>query len=188
MAMNPENLAERLRMLGLASDEGVPRDRVTSAVAALACFPMYMVANVHAWSDDRQFRVPLIDWPGSEAVREAYAIGQQEARLPISDAHREVLGGLLSHAKPSDRIIYEYALETLSTFLAAADPTVASTLKAAVARSIVAVAAASGKGFLGTGRKVTPDERACIDEIARRLDLASSAEAAASLRALAETV
>lgn len=183
MSTSSESLAERLRKLGL-SCENVPTDRVTSAVAALACFPMYMVANVHAWTDDAQFRVPLLDLPGSEHVREAYAIGRQEARLPIDDAHGRVLGTLLRQAKPSDQVIYEYALDTLAQYLAWADPVVASTLRAAVARMIVAVAEASGKGFLGMGRKVTPQERACIDAIASALDLPASPEAAEALRGL----
>jgi hypothetical protein len=185
MSTSPDSTAERLNRLGLVPDVlPVPTDRVTSAVAALACVPMYMVANVHAWSGEAQFRVPLLDWPGSEAVREAYALGQQEARLEVGDAHRKVLGDLLTHAKPSDRIIYEYALETLSRYLDSASAPVAEALRAAVARGIVAVAEAAGKGFLGTGRKVTDQERACIGEISRVLDLSASPEAASALATL----
>jgi hypothetical protein len=185
MSTAPDSTADRLNRLGLVPDAlPVPTDRVSSAVAALACFPMYMVANVHGWSGEPQFRVPLLDWPGSEAVREAYALGQQEARLEVGDAHRKVLGDLLRHAKPSDRIVYEYALETLRLYLAEATEPVAGALRAAVARGIVAVAEASGKGFLGTGRRVTDEERACIAEISRALDLPASPEAAAALAAL----
>lgn len=176
MAIHPDTTAQRLTRLGLVPEAvPVPTDRVTSAVSALACFPMYMVANVHAWSEESQFRVPLLDWPGSEAVREAYALGQQEAKLEVGEAHGKVLRGLLAHAKPSDRIIYEYALETLKLYLVEASAPVAEVLRAAVSRGIVAVAEASGKGFLGMGRKVTDEERACIAEIAGALNLTTSA-------------
>jgi hypothetical protein len=185
MPIPPESLSERLTMLGLVPDAvPVPTDRITSAVAALACFPMYMVANVHAWSGESQFRVPLLDWPGSENVREAYALGQQEARLHVGDEHRKVLSGLLTHARPSDRIIYDYALETLKAYLTSASPAMAEGLRVSIARGIVAVAEASGKGFLGTGRKVTDEERACIAGIARELDLGTSTEAATTLQRL----
>jgi hypothetical protein len=183
--MSSLSVTERLRKLGLKPGGDVPTDRIDPAIAALACFPMYMVANVHAWTDDHQFRVPLLDLPGSEQVREAFAIGQQEARLPLDEAHRKVLGALLSHARPADRIIYDYALETLRDYLDQASPAVSAELRGAVARMIVAVAESSGKGFLGTGRKVTPEERHCIHEIAAALDLDRTPEAAEALRSLA---
>src|SRR5262249_42412567 len=131
---------------------------------------------------DRQFQVPVIDFPGWEQIREAFAIGKQEAALPIDDAHRRVLGELLRSAKPGDLILYEYALETLRQFLAAASPAVAATVRAAGARMVVAGAEASGRGLLGSGPKVTPEERACIGRIAAELDLAASPEAAAILQ------
>src|SRR5208337_3836452 len=86
-------------------------------LAALACFPMYMVANVHGWTSDRQFRVPLLDLPGSEHIREAFEIGQQEGAFEMTREHRRVLDNLLTHAKPPDLVIYEYALETLKGLL-----------------------------------------------------------------------
>jgi hypothetical protein len=174
-------LVNRLEMLGLHCAD-VPLDRLSSAVAALACFPMYMVANVHGWTSDRQFKVPLIDWPGSEAVREAVAIGEQEARLPIDKEHGKVLGTLLSTARPPDRVIYEYALETLREFLAAASPGLADQVRTAVARMTVAVAQASGKRLFGTGEKISPEERACIGHVAAELRLADSPKAAEFLK------
>jgi hypothetical protein len=49
---------------------------------------------------------------------------------------------------------------------------------------VVAVAQASGEGFLGTGPKISPEERACIAQIDRELSLSASAPAAKILNAL----
>ncbi len=179
-----ETLAARLGKLGLPCGDDVPTDRLSSATAALACFPMYMVANVHAWTGDRQFRVPILDVPGSEQVREAFAIGKQEALLELEPEHRRALGTLMSAPKPADRIIYEYALETLRQLLDVATPDLALVMRAAVAQMVVAVARASGKGPLGSGPKVSPEERACIKEIADALDLERAEPAADALRTL----
>ena len=151
-------------------------------MAALACFPMYMVANVHAWTSDRRFRVPLLDLPGSEHIREAFEIGKQEAAFAMAPEHRRVLGTLVSHARPSDLVIYEYALETLKDLLPMLSPALADTVRAAIARTIVAVARASGEAFLGTGEKVSPEERACIAQIDQDLALSGSPRAAAALQ------
>jgi hypothetical protein len=115
-----------------------------------------------------------VNLPGSEAVREAFAIGKQQSLWELSDGHRRVLATMLSDAKPADRVIYEYALETLRQLLSEAGPALAETLRVGVARMIVAVANASGKGFLGTGEKVTPEERACIRQINGALALDST--------------
>jgi hypothetical protein len=176
-------LSRRLDMLGLATDS-VPFDTVNSAIGALACFPMYMVANVHRWTGDWQFKVPLFDIPGLEAIRESIAIGAEESRLPLSDEHRETLGTLLSTGRHADRIIYEYALETLKDYLTAATPAVADSLRVAVARMIVAVAQASGEGVFGTGEKVSPEERTCVGQIAAELRLAETPKAAEILASL----
>ena len=153
-------------------------------MAALACFPMYMVANVHAWTSDRQFRVPLLDLPGSEHIRESFEIGKQEAAFQLAPEHRRVLGALISHARPSDLVVYEYALETLKELLPLLSPAVADTVRAAIARMIVAVARASGEAYLGTGEKISPEERACIAQIDRELALSGSPQAAEALKGL----
>jgi hypothetical protein len=170
-------------MLGLKCDE-VPFDRVTSAVAALACLPMYMVANVHGWTADRQFRIPLLNIGGSEAVREAFVIGEEEARLHIASEHLKVVDSMLGDARAPDRVIYEYALETLKEYLAVAQPGIVDKLRTAVARMIVHVAQASGKGLLGTGPRVSPEERACISHIAVELRLGETPQAAEILAKL----
>lgn len=176
-------LIERCRKLGLTCDE-VATDHISSPLAALACFPMYMVANVHAWSSDKQFRVPIVDLPGSEHIREAFAIGKQESSFEMAKEHRRVLGTLVGHAKPSDLVIYEYALETLKDLLLEVTPQIAEKVRAAVARMIVAVAQASGEGFLGTGPKISPEEQACILEIANKLSLQTTPASAAILKAV----
>jgi hypothetical protein len=183
MATTASTLIQQLALLGLKCDE-VPKDHASSAIMALAAFPMYMVANVHGWTSDRQFKVPLVDIPGSEAIREAFALGKAEAALPLSREHRHVLGTLLSHAKPSDQVIYEFALETLVQFLAQADAALAAVIRTGVARTIVAVARASGEGFLGKGPKVSPEERSCISHIATVLNLGSTPAAATALAEL----
>jgi hypothetical protein len=177
------SVVARLQMLGLKCDD-VPVDRVSSPIAALACFPMYMVANVHGWTADRQFKLPLVDIQGSEAFREAVAIGAQEARLEIAPEHSKVVGSMLQSAKPPDRVIYEYALATLKEYLALAQPAVAEQLRAAVARSVVAVARASGERLFGLGEKVQPEERECIGHIAAELRLAESPRVAEHLAKL----
>jgi hypothetical protein len=183
MNSTPPDLVSRLRMLGLACDD-VPLDRVSSPIAALACFPMYMVANVHGWTSDRQFKVPVVNVHGLEAFREAFAIGKEEARLPMTAEHRKVVDSMLADVRPPDRVIYEYALETLKGFLAVASPAVAERVRVLVTRTVVDVARASGKGVLGTGEKLSPQERECIGHIAAELQLAESMNAAGLLTGL----
>ena len=183
MNITASDVAARLRMLGLTCDD-VPLDRVSSPIAALACFPMYMVANVHGWTADRQFKVPVVNVHGLEAFREAFAIGKEEARLPMTAEHRKVVDSMLAEVRPPDRVIYEYALETLKGFLAIASPAVAERVRVLVTRTVVDVARAAGKGFLGTGEKVSPQERECIARIAAELQLAEAIKAAELLTGL----
>ena len=163
-------LLTRLEKLGLKCNH-ISLDLVTSATAALACFPMYMVANVHLWTGDRQARMPLVNLPGFEAIREALEIGRQQSQWELTDDHRAVLGMMLSAAKPPDRVIYEYALDTLRQLLDEAGPTLADAIRFGIARMIVAVANAAGKGPLGSGEKVSPEERGCILMINAELGL-----------------
>jgi hypothetical protein len=176
-------VVSRLRMLGLQCDD-VPADQISSAVAALACFPMYMVANVHGWTADRQFKVPLLDIPGFEALREATVIGEEEARLQMTPEHCKVVDSMLAEPRPADRVIYEYAIQTLKEYLAIAQPTVVAKLRTAIARMVIAVAKASGKGIFGTGEKVSPQERECIKYISAELQLTDTPKAAEILNQL----
>lgn len=180
---NEKALLERLEMLGLETEE-IAHDRLVSATAALTCLPMYMVANVHAWTEDEQFRIPLLEFPGVEALREAYVIGQQEKYLDLERPHRRTLASLLSHARPCDRVIYEFALDTLELFVESVTPELANVIRAGVAKTVVAVAKASGEGIFGTGRKVSPEERVCIERIATALHLHENPDAEAALAEL----
>jgi hypothetical protein len=176
-------VVSRLGMLGLKCQD-VPLDEVSSPIAALACFPMYMVANVHGWTSDRQFKVPLLDIQGLEAFREAFVIGEEEARLEMTPAHRKVVDSMLTTVRPPDQVIYEYALETLKQYLMIAQPAVGDRIRTLVARMVVDVAKASGKGIFGTGEKVSPQERECISHIAAAVRLTDTAQAAEILNNL----
>jgi hypothetical protein len=182
MSVSESWLVDRCRKLGLACED-LPLDRLSSALAALACFPMYMVANEHHWTSDHKWHVPYLDLPGFEEIREGFVIGEEEAAFEMSKAHRHVLGTLLTSAKPADVVIYDYALETLREFLAAATVPLAERIRTAVAHMIVAVAQAAGKGwFGGAGQKVSLEEKSCIGQIAKELSLQTSPKAAALLK------
>lgn len=175
-------VVQRIRRLGIQCDDAVPNDRLVSATAALACVPMYMVSNVHGWTTEKQFKV--LDIEGSEAVREAYVIGQQKVDMRLDPPHDKVLRGFTGKDHPADRIIYEHALETLQKLLEEAQPDLAERVRASVARMIVEVAKASGKGLFGSGQKVSPEERTCIQHIAEVLALGESSAASAALAEL----
>jgi hypothetical protein len=183
MSSATNEVLSRLQMLGLKCQD-VPLDRVSSAIAALACFPMYMVANVHGWTGERQFKVPFLDIEGLEAFREAFVIGEEEARLELTPEHRKVVDSMLTTTRPPDRVVYEYALETLKQYLVIAQPAVGDRIRTLVARMVVDVARASGKGIFGMGEKVSPQERECISHIAAELGLMDTARAAEILNTL----
>src|SRR3954471_10737354 len=107
MDLPADPLTVRLEKLGLDCDH-ISLDQVTSATAALACFPMYMVANIHLWTRDEQFRVPVVNLPAAEEVRESLEIARQQAQGDLSEPHRRVLAMMITAAKPPDRVIYEF--------------------------------------------------------------------------------
>ncbi|HUG90466.1 MAG TPA: hypothetical protein VML55_06515 [Planctomycetaceae bacterium] len=183
MSLSQQSLAGRLNLLGVKCGD-VPLDRLSSATAALACFPMYMVSNLHAWTPDTQFKVPLADIPGWESLLESFTIGRQERSLDLSDEHRRVLGTLLRDPRPTDRVVYEYALETLGLFLESASPAVVEEVRAAIARQIVAVAQAAGEGWFGSGEKVDRYERELIQRITDEIGLRESAVARDALQTI----
>ncbi len=183
MATSSAQLIDRLGMLGFNAS-GVTLDSWSSPIAALACFPMYMVANVHAWTSDKQFKMPVFDIPGFEALRESVEIGKQEGQLKIDEYDAKVVDSMLSAAKSADRVIYEYALESLKAFLVLAAPAFADEVRTTVTRMIVAVAKASGEGLFGTGDKVSREELLCIEHIAATLELSGSLHAATIIAGL----
>jgi len=180
MEPTQSDIVDRCRKLGLQCDT-IPSGSMSSVLAALSCFPMYMVANVDAWTSDRQFRVPFLDLPGSEHIRESFALGKEEGKFEIEKDHRRVLSTLVANAKPCDLVFYEYALETLRLSLGALEHGLAVKVREAVARMIVAVANASGEGIGGTGPKVSPEEKACIEVISKTLSLTETETAATVL-------
>lgn len=170
MSTASDAIVERVRKLGFECDE-LPTQQLSSVSKALACIPMFMVANVHGWTEDRQFEIRRLGIAGSEATREAHAIGREESALGVDKRERRVLGTFLRRALPADLIIYEYALQTLADFLAEADAEVADELRVIVARTTIVVAQAAGKGILGSGEKITAYEADCINQIATALQL-----------------
>jgi len=170
MAPTQPEIVDRCGKLGLRCDT-IPTDSMSSVLAAISCFPMYMVANVDAWTSDTQFRVPILDLPGFEHVRESFVLGTQQGKFEIDKQHRRLLSTLVSNARPCDLVVYEFALETLRLTLEVLESGLAEKVRAAVARMIVAVARASGEGIGGTGPRVSPHERACIDVINETLSL-----------------
>ena len=80
--------------------------------------------------------------------------------------------------------MYEYAVETMRQFLALAEPALATHLRIAIARMVVAVAQASGEGWFGSGDPVSDEERASIGYVARLLDLHDCPQADEILRTL----
>ena len=180
---NTAGIIARLNKLGFAC-ESLTKTKLDSAVAALACFPMYMVANLHGWTKDIQWEIPWVDIPGFEAIREAWAIGREEKQFEITKEHRQSLGTLLKGTKPSDLIIYEYALDTLLMVFEFLDPPLVSQMKTAISRMMLNVANASGEGLLGTGEKLNRHEVQCIEEITEKLQLRQSSDAAQVLKAL----
>ena len=173
-------VVSRLKKLGLKCED-FPLDQISSPIAALVCFPMYMVVNVHGWTSDRQFKIPVLD---IQAFREAFVIGEEEGRLDVTHEHQKVVDSMLTTVRPPDLVIYEYALETLKQYLAIAQPTVGEKIRTLVARMVVDVAKASGKSIFGTGEKVSPQERECISHIAAELRLTDVAAAAEILNSL----
>ena len=181
--MSVELIASRCRKLGLACDT-FPTDESSSVLSALTCFPMYMVAHVDAWTSDTEFRIPILDLPGAEQIRESFALGAAEANLELEKDHEDVVRSLLAHARPSDLVIYEYALETLRLAMLVLRADLVEHTRVAIAESVTAVARASGEGVGGSGPKISPQEQTCIDMIDLELGLSKSQKAAAVLKEL----
>jgi len=118
-----------------------------------------------------------------KTISQPFIVALMVDLLEIEPGHRRTLGLLLKGAKAPDRIIYEYALETIRLFLDQATAPVGDAARAAVARSIVRVAEASSRGFFHT-QTVTQAERECIGHIASALRLDQSEQAVKDLKQL----
>lgn len=168
-----ETLKRRLVKLTLPEAE-VPLDEFCSATSALACFPIYMVATASQWMQDDDDRTKLLNLVGFSELRNAYAAGKVEARLEISDLHAKTLEDMVRHAKATDVIIYDFALDTLSQYFQLATDEQVERTKQFIAKGVSKVAATSGEGWFGRGEDASRDQQACIEEIVERLQLASS--------------
>jgi hypothetical protein len=145
---------------------------------------MYMVANTPAWMGNEQRRTKISRLLGIDSLREAFAIGKEEAKFDISSEHGQTLHQLLIAAKPTDEIVYEYALETLAMFLEDTTDDLTETIKMLVARGLVAVATASGEGWFGGGDELSSSQRNCIRQIVFVLKLNDSPSASTILEEL----
>jgi hypothetical protein len=183
--MNNETTTElmgRIHKLGIPCEHAPATHRVDPAIAAIACFPMHMVAGASVLIDSTdEDRSKFKDLFNIAAVRAALVVGEQEIALAVSTADRETLNGMLAFHRPADIIIYEYALDTLNLYFTMANADVVELLKTTVARSVVAVSKAAGEGWFGRGSTPSEDQRACIDAICLRLKLGESKTAAAVL-------
>jgi hypothetical protein len=166
----------RCQKLGLVCDN-IPLDSMSSVLSALSCFPMYMVANVDGWGNSGNRRVRAFDILSVEQIRESFVIGLQEGGMSMDKQHRSLLGQLVSGGRPFDVIVYEYAIETLRLLLPDLVGDVPNQVRYFIAKSVVAVAKASGEGILGIGEKVCPSERDAIRYIDDTLALCASSEA-----------
>jgi hypothetical protein len=176
MTKESDLLVERLNQLGLVC-QTAPIDQLTSATAALACFPMYMMAQAEAL-----FAAPGKKPANSASMLEAFSIGRREGLLDIEPLHAQVLAQLLESSRPSDRTIYDAALTALAAFLAGTTAEVRANTCTFIAQSIVGVARASGGGWLSGEPRVNSAERQCLDAIDRALGLTKVPAAAAALR------
>jgi hypothetical protein len=139
---------------------------------------MYMVAHASTLTDEAEDTGRLSGWSGFTVMREAFAIGQQQSMLEIQDCHQKVLRELLVSAKPSDVVIYDFALDTLKLCFRKANPDLVEQMKTAIARMMVSVGKAAGEGFFGGGHKVTAAQKACIQTVVDELRLLGSPTAA----------
>ncbi|CAN5827127.1 hypothetical protein BH23PLA1_BH23PLA1_07900 [soil metagenome] len=175
--LSSDALEERLGLLGLPC-ESVPTDHLSSAALALACFPMYMVANCHVWASGKQYDAPEVEWPGAEEL--LAALGNSTSLEP---AHRELLDSLRFGAKPPDRVFYEFALETLALFLDRAAPEVANQTRLLIAQGIVEMAGA-GIGTNFATVRCASAKRAYLQHIIVKLRLADTPTAIEALEQL----
>lgn len=165
----------RCRKLGLVCDD-IPLDAMSSVLSALSCFPMYMVANVDGWENAGNTHARSFNILSVEQIRESFVIGLQEGDMPMNKQHRSLLGQLVSGGRPFDVIVYEFAIETLRLLLPELVGDLPNRVRYFIAKSVVAVANASGERFLGTGEKVCASERDTIRYIDEMLSLCSSSE------------
>ena len=141
-------LITRIKKLGIVCEHAPAMHCIDPAIAAVVCFPMNMVAGASVLIDSSdEERSKFKDLFNITGVREAFVIGEQESALAVSSEDLKALDCMLAFHRPSDVIIYEYALDTLSLYFTLANSDVVEMLKMVIARSIVAVSKAAGEGW-----------------------------------------
>lgn len=171
MGLLATNLLDaRLGLLGLAC-ESVPTDRLISATTALACFPVYMMANAHVWISAELYNAPEEELPGAREL-----LSDLEFASTLEPVHQKILDTLRIGAKAPDRVFYEYALETLALFLQQATPPIADQTRLLIARGLIRMAEATSKTRATTAR-VGSAERAYLQHLIVNLRMSETPDA-----------
>lgn len=180
-----QDVQTRIEQLGFRCPKEPITHAISGPVYSLLCMPMYYVASAVILKTDSEVSESLIeDIFGVKNVREAFTIGDKLSELPVSDSDAAVLRTLLFNRRSMDSIIYDFALETIERFFEVANKDVVELAKTIIARTVVAVAHASGEGWFGAGAKATPEQDEVIRRICDSLDLEDSPTATAILDTL----
>ena len=183
----PEQIRQRIIKLGFECPAPLRADSLQSPILALACMPMYYVAVIlEIQEDDEMPESVKNDMFGVHNLRELSAISELVTDLHLEAPDQRQLRSMLTNRRPVDAIIYDYAIETLNLFLDFADPKTAKSLRNVIARTMVSVAHASGKGWFGTGAQATPKQVELINRINDALKLNRSEIAERLLELIAE--
>ncbi|MFK7769067.1 MAG: hypothetical protein AB8B55_17725 [Mariniblastus sp.] len=175
-------IQHRIEQLGLHCPTPPITHAISAPVYALLCMPMYQVAVTLALKTDEESEESVIeDLFGVKNVREALALGNEVADVPVSECDAVVLRKLLVFRRPIDSIIYDHAMDTIGLFFEVANDDVIEFAKLIVARTITSIAQASGNGWLGMGAEPSPEQHLAIKSISERLKLKTSPSASAVL-------
>lgn len=180
-------IQQRVEQLGFHCPTPPLTHAISAPVYALICMPMHYVATALMLKTDQEVDESLIeDLFGVKNVRESFAIGNEIAELPVSEADAVVLKKLLVMRRPIDSIIYDFANDTINMFFEVADNRVVLQAMSIIARTVVSIAKASGSGLFGMGAEASPEQHVVIERIINHLNLRSSEAATASLADLLE--
>jgi hypothetical protein len=184
-----EQIKSRIQQLGFYCPNVPPTHVIAVPVYALLCMPMHYVAAALMLKTDEEVPESVIeDLFGVKNVREAFSAENVVSELPVSETDANLLRKYLVHRRPVDSIIYDFALDTISQFFEVANDDVVELAKTIVARTVVAIAHASGEGWFGSGSKASPEQNEVISLIYERLNLADSPTAKEILDALEKDV
>jgi hypothetical protein len=182
-----DEIQSRIIQLGFNCPSEPPTHVISAPVYALLCMPMHYVASALILKTDDEVPESLIeDLFGVKNVRESFTAGNEVAELPVSKQDAATLHKYLVHRRPVDSIIYDFAIDTIGLFFDVANGDVVELAKTIIARTVVAIAHASGEGWFGSGAKATPEQNEIIRRVCHRLGLADSKTATEILKALRE--